>query len=207
MAKDKKSFVLYCDLIETVEQLSDKKAGELFKHILEYVNDRDPNTDDQVLNLVFIPIKQALKRDLKKYEKIVDRNRENGKKGGRPPNKTKPTGLFGNPKKPKKADNDTDTDTDNEIIIREELKRSTNYLTTVAKAHEMSLEGVTKALERFLLDPSEHKDLNDLKRHFTNWLNKNKPIKRRPLRLDELTPEQERKSRLGVVFYSDGSQG
>jgi hypothetical protein len=40
--KDKKSFVLYCDLLHTVEKLPDDKAGLLFKHILKYVNDLDP---------------------------------------------------------------------------------------------------------------------------------------------------------------------
>jgi hypothetical protein len=42
MAKNKKSFVLYCDLIHTIEKLSNEQAGELFKHILRYVNDKDP---------------------------------------------------------------------------------------------------------------------------------------------------------------------
>jgi hypothetical protein len=39
MAKDKKSFVLYCDIIHTIEQLTDEQAGHLFKHVLYYVND------------------------------------------------------------------------------------------------------------------------------------------------------------------------
>ena len=43
MAKDKKSFVLYVDLLHTVEKLTDEEAGRLFKHILEYVNDKDPS--------------------------------------------------------------------------------------------------------------------------------------------------------------------
>ena len=34
MATNKKSFVLYTDIIETVKQLDNEKAGELFKHIL-----------------------------------------------------------------------------------------------------------------------------------------------------------------------------
>ena len=34
----KKSFILYCDWITEVQQLSDKDAGNLFKAILDYVN-------------------------------------------------------------------------------------------------------------------------------------------------------------------------
>ena len=45
MAKDKKSFVLYCDIIHTIEQLTDEQAGHLFKHVLYYVNDLNPDTD------------------------------------------------------------------------------------------------------------------------------------------------------------------
>ncbi len=68
MAKDKKSFLLYTDLIHTLEKMSNEKAGELFKHIMRYVNDLDPKTDDLIIDLTFEPIKQQLKRDLKNYE-------------------------------------------------------------------------------------------------------------------------------------------
>lgn len=68
MAANKPSFILYTDLLHTVEKLPDVKAGKLFKHILQYVNDLDPKTSDLVLQVTFEPIKQTLKRDLKKYE-------------------------------------------------------------------------------------------------------------------------------------------
>jgi len=68
MANNKKSFILYCDLIHTIEHLSDEQAGNLFKHILNYVNDRNPITDNVITNLAFEPIKQQLKRDLKDWE-------------------------------------------------------------------------------------------------------------------------------------------
>jgi len=47
MAEEKKSFILYADLINTVDELSDQEAGILFKHILQYVNDRDPILSDK----------------------------------------------------------------------------------------------------------------------------------------------------------------
>lgn len=116
MAKDKSSFVLYCDLIHTVKKLSDEQAGNLFKHILKYVNDENPEPENIITEIAFEPIKQALKRDLRKYEAICERNKNNGSKGGRPNKKPKkPNGLFGNPNKPKKADSDSDSD--NEIKI------------------------------------------------------------------------------------------
>ena len=81
MADNKKSFLLYCDLIHTVKKLTDEQAGKLFKHTLEYVNDKDPVTDDIITDLCFEPIRQSLKRDLKKYEKIRQKKSEAGKKG------------------------------------------------------------------------------------------------------------------------------
>lgn len=68
MAENKKSALIYCDLIHTVKHLPDELAGRLFKHFLSYINDEDPETDDILLNIAFEPIKQQLKRDLKKYK-------------------------------------------------------------------------------------------------------------------------------------------
>ena len=85
MAENKKSFVLYSDLIHVVRILDDEAAGKLFLTILEYVNDENPVIDDLTIQLAFEPIKQQLKRDLKKWEEFRKRQSENGKKGGRPP--------------------------------------------------------------------------------------------------------------------------
>ena len=81
MADNKKSFLLYCDLIHTVQKLSDEQAGKLFKHVLEYVNDLNPETKDLLTEVCFEPIKQNLKRDLRKYEQIRKKKSEAGKKG------------------------------------------------------------------------------------------------------------------------------
>jgi len=114
MAVNKKSFVLYTDQRSYFDKLNDQEAGQLIKHIFSYVNDENPNPVDRIIDLSFEPIKLQLKRDLIKYESISDRNKLNGKLGGRPKQEEpkKPTGLSGNPDKPKKADTDNDTDTD-----------------------------------------------------------------------------------------------
>ena len=80
MAENKKGFVLYADLIHTVGLMPDDKAGSLFKHILSYVNDENPTADDMLIKLVFEPIKQQLKRDLKKYEAKVTQCSDAGKR-------------------------------------------------------------------------------------------------------------------------------
>jgi hypothetical protein len=66
--------------------------------------------DSVITKIAFEPIKQALKRDLDKYESIRKRNSDNGSKGGRPtkPKETQTTQPFH--KKPKKADSDSGSD-------------------------------------------------------------------------------------------------
>lgn len=129
MAKDKRSFLLYSDIHFTVQKLTDDQAGKLFKHILGYVNDENPSLNDILIELVFEPIKQQLKRDLKKYEAICNRNKNNGSKGGRPKTKVhkpkqpsgiitnpeNPDGSRNNPNNPDEPDNDSDSDNDNGI--------------------------------------------------------------------------------------------
>lgn len=78
MAENKKSFLLYADIIAMVSKLPDDIAGKLFKIILEYVNDKNPIVDDLLLSVAFEPIKLQLKRDLAKYETIKETSSENG---------------------------------------------------------------------------------------------------------------------------------
>ena len=102
MAENKKSFLLYCDIIHTIQQLSDEQAGNLFKHILQYVNDQNPSTDNVITNIAFEPIKQQLKRDLMKYDSIRKRNSENAKM------RWDATACDRIPNHTKNADNDND---------------------------------------------------------------------------------------------------
>jgi hypothetical protein len=68
MAKGKKSFTAYCDWISTFENLDDAEAGILIKHILRYVNDKNPESKEPVIKYTFPLIQATLKRDLKKWE-------------------------------------------------------------------------------------------------------------------------------------------
>jgi len=88
MAKDKKSFVMYCDQQSIFKMLPDEIAGRLIKHILAYVNDENPVTDDLVLQLAFEPIKMQLKRDLRHWDEVRGKRSESGKLGGRPKKQT-----------------------------------------------------------------------------------------------------------------------
>lgn len=79
MAENKKSFVLYADLIHTVRHLSKEDTGELFMHILSYVNDENPITNNPIVKVTFEPVKQQLKRDLVKWSEIREKRSEAGR--------------------------------------------------------------------------------------------------------------------------------
>ena len=81
MAEDKKGFLLYADQKALFEQLPNDKAGELIKFLFAYVNDENPITDDLLINLAFTPIKQQLKRDLKRYEDRLGKKSISGREG------------------------------------------------------------------------------------------------------------------------------
>ena len=139
MATGKKSFILYRDILAMVSKMPDDAAGKLFKHVLEYVNDLEPEEpDDLLVSVAFEPIKQQLKRDLEKYQGVVDRNKANGKKGGRPKangtqaNPNNPVGLSGIKIKPRKADTDTDTDTGTGTDTGTDINKNPKELRTTA---------------------------------------------------------------------------
>ena len=82
MAEDKKSFILYADIIHTVRKMPKDKQAELFLTILSYVNDENPVVEDLIVSLVWEPIKQQLKRDLKEWEIRRQKRVNAGRQGG-----------------------------------------------------------------------------------------------------------------------------
>lgn len=107
MAENKKKVIVYTDWIDIFQNLTDVEAGKLIKHFFGYVNDLNPIADDRIVELMFIPIKATLKRDLKTWEDKQVINKINGAKGGRPkkPNETQnnPTVNLETQRNPKKG--------------------------------------------------------------------------------------------------------
>ena len=82
MAENKKSIVVYIDLITTIEKLQDDEAGRVLKHLLRYVNDLNPEPPDRLTEIIFEPIKQQLKRDLVKWKEGAPERTDKAKKAG-----------------------------------------------------------------------------------------------------------------------------
>ena len=204
MAENKKSFVAYCDWQETFEELSDEEAGKLVKHLFNYVNDKNPETSDKLTKMCFIPIKQSLKRDLKKYEKYVHKQSVNGKKGGRPKNPTLSQKTQPFIEKPKKADSVSVSVSDTIITIEEKedffIKASSKYKMYAEQLYKDNVfiealsrnqikdpnkdvckNTIHKYLKLFLSHLDEYKHVHDNKKqfsaNFSNWLRKQKIVK------------------------------
>ena len=107
MSKEKKGFIVYDDIMEVVERLSDEEAGQLLKGMLGYsISGKDPKFKG-VLEFVFIPIKQQMDRNAEKYAAKCEKNRENANKRWQNANASDRKNRNAN-----YADTDTDTDTD-----------------------------------------------------------------------------------------------
>lgn len=174
MAEGKKSFVLYSDLIHTVKKMPKEKAGELFLHMLEYVNDLDPKTDDLLIELAFEPIKQQLKRDLEKWEERAERSRKNGSLGGRPkknpeePKETQnnPLGFSGTqtnpdePRKPVNVNDNVSVNVNDNVNKKKRLKENLEERTNEFKSKVLSFrtEFETPLLKSFFEYWSECND-------------------------------------------------
>lgn len=162
MAENKKSFILYCDLIHMVKKLPEKTQAALFVLILEYVNDLNPEiNDDILLEVAFEPIKHQLKRDLKRYEAFIIKQSYNGKQGGRPP---KPKPKKEKPKNPslsyktQKSLNDTVTVNDTDTVIVTDIENVDEEKKGGTLSPSSARKNINQLSKEFIED-SERKNL------------------------------------------------
>lgn len=117
MGKD--SFLIYKCFYLPISNLSDEQLGKLFRAIFLYQLG-EKYTIDKDIDVAFRFFLHQFDVDDQKYLNVIERNRGNGKKGGRPrktlqnPNEPKkPSGFSKNPNEPKKPDNDISNDISN----------------------------------------------------------------------------------------------
>lgn len=84
MAENKNSFIIYTDWKQDFEFLTDEEAGKLIKHLLRFASDENPclEEEDRLLQFAAQKMKSVMKKDLKKYEAVIQKRAEAGKKGG-----------------------------------------------------------------------------------------------------------------------------
>ena len=131
----KDSYIMHCDYGNHFELLTDAELGRLIRDVNNYVKNGvlpQYTKEDRVLNMAFSFMKTNIDIETEKYIKKCEKNRENGRRGGRPRNPEKPNGFEENPQETKKADTetdtetdtDTDTDTDTETDTETNIKKS-----------------------------------------------------------------------------------
>ena len=100
---ERNSFIFYKGWREAIKDLPDDVRLEIYESIIEYATTGNLRGLKPMANIAFNFIKIDIDRDTEKYMSIVERNKSNGSKGGRPKSEnpkepkepTKPTGLFG----------------------------------------------------------------------------------------------------------------
>jgi len=78
--KNKKTFLMYQDIEEVVDKLTDKQAGQLLKAMFDFNRGDTPKLDN-LLDLVFTPIKNSFLRNNEKWERELKLRSDAGKKG------------------------------------------------------------------------------------------------------------------------------
>ena len=115
MDVDRQSFIIYKNFYEPIKHLNNTDLGKLFRAIFEY-NLSVPGTEKvngyvvpPEIKIPFEFFKNQFNLDDAKWMKRVKASRENGLKGGRPPQPSEPTGLSGLETEPEKGVTVTDT--------------------------------------------------------------------------------------------------
>lgn len=126
----KTSFILHMDSLSVLDELTNEQSGILFKAIKDFNSGIEPELDF-AMKMCFIPFKNQFTRDFEKYEIKCEKNRENGKFGGRPKKteteKTdmvseKPNQTESNPKnhdKEKESESEKESEKENDRILFE----------------------------------------------------------------------------------------
>lgn len=77
----KEAFVIYKSFYKPISKLSDKQLGRLFRAIFEY-NINGVVSVEEDIEMAFEFFKNQFEIDEEKYQSKVERNRENGRRGG-----------------------------------------------------------------------------------------------------------------------------
>jgi hypothetical protein len=191
MAENKKSFVLYCDLIKSIEHLTNEEKGILFNHLLEYVNDKNPVLEDRLVLTAWKPIELQLKRDLIKFEEVKSKRSDAGKRSAE-------LRMLKNDKQ--NSTNSTNvhfvqqTSTNSTVNVNDNVNVNVTTIEVIAfddainiclfdeqwkedveRLFKIDRNKVQYALQEFKLHcgttgENKPKSLNQFKKHFTNWV-------------------------------------
>lgn len=185
----KKSFILHLDSLDVFDDLDNQEAGELIKTIIKYQRLKHDGItfdlseiDNTLIRVAFKPFKAQFDRDYEKYLSIVERNKLNGKSGGRPKKtetQNNPVGKSGFFKNPKKPDNDNDNDNikdndnkkENNIILTDNsTDNKQNNIIEKKEIKNISKYNSTSNNDIFLISKKEEEKEKDWRKDFNVYL-------------------------------------
>ena len=185
MAENKKSFLIYCDIIHSIDHLTNEEKGVLFQHLLEYVNDMNPVLEDRLLITAWKPIERQLKRDLVKWEQKQEQRVLAGKRSA----------------ELRKRNSTTVDERQQASTVNGNVNGNVNVITTIEEnavdfdlidkwvndlpSQQIWLEGIyrlnklqkgsvsriaAKFKEHLKVYPTKHLTFDDFKSHLANWI-------------------------------------
>lgn len=176
---------MYADWKDTFNGLSDANAGKLAKLMWAYINDENPEPQNEVVAAAFVQIKLTLKRDLKKWEDIKKKRSDAGKASAekKKQDAAKPTSVDSveqKPTNPTVIDNDSVNVNDNVIKIEqnfEVLESQEIWKDKTMMALKLDSAKFKIAFDAFKAQhimAGQVKPLAELMDHFSKWYPKAK---------------------------------
>jgi hypothetical protein len=191
MAEEKKGFLLYSDIIHTIEKLTDEQAGVLFKHILKYVNDENPECKDLITEIAFEPIKQSLKRDLLKWDDKKQKRSEAGIAGA-----TKRWQNIANDSKRIKPIANIAVNVNDNVSVINIYRRFANLILTNDEFNKLLEKYSKQQIDSILNDIENYKGNTKYKSLYltaVKWLQKNEPTS------EGISPEELKARKYGLI--------
>ncbi|MCM1166404.1 MAG: DUF6291 domain-containing protein [Ruminococcus sp.] len=100
----KNNIIFYRQWWEAIRELTPAQQAAAYDSLLQYAFDGIEPTD-AVIRAVTAPMRESINREIENYERICERNRMNGMKGGAPKNNNNARKTTqNNPKQPKTTD-------------------------------------------------------------------------------------------------------
>ena len=187
MAENKKTFIFYSDWINLVREMDNEDAGELLKHLLSYVNDEDPTTDNKFVKMAFGHMKPMLKKDLDKWDKQLKKYSDMGKASAKK-RSVKPKVTEVEPRLTQVEPTCTVNDNvnvysnisfiDKMDLFKKKIGEEDNVIwrDNVYRMHKIQQGKLFKVVEQFTIhlaiqNNGEYKDnFAEFRRHCSNWI-------------------------------------
>lgn len=158
MKKNKKSFLFYQSWKTQIDILDDSELRKFINNLISYHDDGEVVLESKEDKLLWNGVLPALEVNNLKYQKTIERNRENGKKGGRPKK------VAAESEKPKKPDNSKKiTDNSKREIENSEKKKDNREKDTVNCKNEIVETEDTNEYQQQMFDNWKNSKVEKLK--------------------------------------------